>query len=116
MASTGTVEDDAAGNATHVSYSGVINPPTTIETFGGTPPPGPAMLVAASQDRDDRDDEPADPCGYTLAAVDDEPDSSEPTVHPGVLAPPTLDPIPDRAATFEAVPGIGGDTAAVWAA
>ena len=45
----------------------------------------------------------------------DEPDSSEPTVHPGALAPPIpVDiPIPDRAATFEAIPGIGGDTAAV---
>jgi hypothetical protein len=54
--------------------------------------------------------------------VDNGPDSSEPSVDPGpgladpgAVTPliPVDIPFPDRVATFEAVPGIGGDTAAV---
>jgi hypothetical protein len=68
------------------------------------------------------DDEPRDPCGDTLAAVDNGSDSSEPTVDPGpgladpgAIAPliPVDIPVPERVATFEAIAGIGGDTAAV---
>lgn len=76
---------------------------------------------AASGDGDAcGDDEPRDACGDTLAAVDDGSDSPEPTVDagladPGAVAPliPVDIPVPDRVATFEAIPGIGGDTAAV---
>ena len=68
------------------------------------------------------DEELRDPCGDTLGAVDDRSVSSEPTVDagraladPGAVAPLiSVDtPVPDRVATFEAIPGIGGDTAAV---
>ena len=54
--------------------------------------------------------------------MDNGSDSSEPTVDPGpgladpgAVAPliPVDIPVPDRVATFEAIPGIGGDTAAV---